>query len=153
MPTFPGLVSNGCLVLIVLGLGHHHGGQRSHKVVLEGQVQGLGRECLLLLALGVLAVGGVGRGSAQDPAPPSLPRSGPPGWNTLVLRKNEKKLVHQLPGTDRLALFPLWASISPPVKYKGLEMATTTASHDSVRVLSTPHMAGPAPRALQAIPT
>lgn len=56
IPTFPRLVGDGPLILVVLRLGHHHGGQWSHKVILEGQVQGLGREVLLLLAMGVLAV-------------------------------------------------------------------------------------------------
>lgn len=56
VPTFPRLVCNGCLVLIVLRLGHHHGGQWGHKVVLEGQLQRLGCEVLLLLPEGILAM-------------------------------------------------------------------------------------------------
>lgn len=55
MPTFPRLVSNGCLVFIVLRLGHHHGGQWGYKVVLEGQIQGLRCDVLLLIPFGILA--------------------------------------------------------------------------------------------------
>lgn len=73
MPTFSRLVSDGCLVLIVLRLGHHHGGQWSHKVVLEGQVQGLGCEVLLLLPMGILAVGRAGVSAGEQfPAWPPL---------------------------------------------------------------------------------
>lgn len=108
VPTFPGLVGNGCLVLVVLRLGHHHGGQRSHKVVLEGQLQGLGCEILLLLTPGILAVG-TGRvgGSAQDPLHLSQcvsPRMEP--------TSSQRKRFHQLPGTDGHALIPLWACFS-----------------------------------------
>lgn len=138
VPTFPRFVGNGCLVLVVLRLGHHHGGQWSHEVVLEGQVQGLGCEVLLLLAMGILTVGrgGVG-GSAQDPPPPL-----PVGSPRIEPTSTQKKLVHQLPGTDGHALIPLWTSVSPPEKYKGLKMATATISHGSVHMLSASSFPG-----------
>lgn len=76
MPTFPRLVGNGHLVLIVLRLGHHHGGQWSHKVILERQVQGLGREVLLLIAKSIFAVEmGRAGGSAQKIFLPAFPCS------------------------------------------------------------------------------
>lgn len=82
MPTFPRLVGNGHLVLIVLRLGHHHGGQWSHKVVLERQVQGLGREVLLLIAKSIFAAersraGGSARKSSLPAFPALTPSTRP----------------------------------------------------------------------------
>lgn len=69
--------------------------------------------------------------AAQDPS--TSPNVGAPRMEATSI---QKKLVHHLPGTDGQTLFPPWASISPAVKYQGLEMATRTISHDGVHMPS-----------------
>lgn len=155
MPTFSRLVGNVHLVLIVLRLSHHHGGQWSHKVVLERQVQGLGSEVLLLIAKSIFAAErGRAGGSARKSSLPTFPCSDSqhqaksprgsqeppsPGRSPLMLRKKTSS-TSSLGQMDRLCFFSEGASVSLPIKYKELQMATAT--HDEHSAYARPYTKG-----------